>query len=93
MPDDKTRTKTYASVSKEKDLALVIRDLGNERLNTPKKLVPVRPKAALGIRKKKRRKEWQLQSLLRYTQTHKKCMFMKNMVSTRKLATGRCSKQ
>ena len=56
MPDDKTRTKTYASVSKEKDLALVIRDLGNERLNTPKKLVPVRPKAALGIREKKEEK-------------------------------------
>ena len=41
---------------KEKDLALVIRDLGNERLNTPKKLVPVRPKAALGIRKKKKKR-------------------------------------
>ena len=56
MPDDKTRTKTYASVFKEKDLALVIRDLGHERLNTPKKLVPVRPKAALGIRKKKKKR-------------------------------------
>ena len=56
MPDDKTRTKTYASVFKEKYLALVIRDLGNERLNTPKKLVPVRPKAALGIRKKKKKR-------------------------------------
>ena len=44
---------------------LVTRVLDNERLNTNKKLLPALP--ALG--KTKRKKEWQSQSVLVYTQT------------------------
>ena len=65
---DRTSVKTFASVSKEAGPVLVTRVLNKETLNTHKKLLPVRPKTALEIRKKTQ-KEWQLQSVLRYTQT------------------------
>ena len=93
MAKDKTRTKTFASVSKERDLVLVIRDLGNERLNAPKKLFPVRPNTALRIRKEKEEKNGNCKAFCITRKRIKKFIFMKNMVLTSKLATGRCSKQ
>ena len=53
--------------SKETNLMLVTCALGKERQNIDKKLSPVRPKRK--GKKIKKKKQWQLQSYLRYTQT------------------------
>ena len=47
---------------------LVTRVLGSEESNIDKKLLPFRPKTVLGS-KKRNKKEWQLLTFLRYTQT------------------------
>ena len=54
-------------MSKEKFPILVAHIYKNNWRNFLKKLLPVCQKTALGIRKRK--KEWQLQSVSRYTQT------------------------
>ena len=53
----RTPTKTFASVSNETCSILVTHVLGNKRLNTHKELLPVRPKTAPEIKKKKKKKE------------------------------------
>ena len=54
MPEiavNRTRMKNIASMSKETSPVLVTRILGNKKLSTDKRLLPVCPKTALGIRK------------------------------------------
>ena len=56
MPEIKvhrTPTKIFDIVSKETNPILITRSLNNERLNTRKKLLSIRPNTVIGIRKKR----------------------------------------
>ena len=63
-----TQTQQFAGVPNEVFPILVTHIYKNSGRNALQKLLAVRPKAALGRRKKT---EWQLQSSLLYTQTQK----------------------
>lgn len=67
-------TKTFSSVSNESSLVLVTYVLENKWWNIQKKTLPVHPKTAMGILKRKKNKTKQeklLQRVLCYTQTQR----------------------